>query len=110
EWKQIEGEEIQRGAIYFVVPSVRPLITRLHNHVLGQWNTTPAPKSVEQDNPEKVNPKYKPVLLTEKGKGYFKFYKEGKRILIGKITTRKYRLVKALIDPLGVAKSVSVVF
>ena len=68
-----------------------------------------APRA-EAPRPTKPAAAQKPILLEESGKGYIKFYKEGPRIPLGKTTTRKHRLVRALIDPLGTAKNVSVVF
>jgi len=52
----------------------------------------------------------KPTLFVENGKGYIKFFKEGPRIFIGKVQTRKYRLIETLIKTPGVAKDVGVVF
>ncbi len=49
-------------------------------------------------------------LQAEKGIGYLKFYKQGPKIRIGNIKTRKFRLLEILFDPLGVAKTVYVVF
>lgn len=52
----------------------------------------------------------KPSLVEEDGVGYFKFYKQGEKIPVGKVGTRKYRLLTALIDPIGVAKAIDAVF
>jgi hypothetical protein len=52
----------------------------------------------------------KPTFFKENGRGYIKFYKEGPRIFIGKVDTRKCRLVETLIDAPSAAKNVSVVF
>lgn len=52
----------------------------------------------------------KPTLLIEGKMGYLKFYKEGQRILVGKVDTRKYRLLSVLWEPLGVARAIDVVF
>ena len=49
-------------------------------------------------------------LITEKGVGYLKFYKHGPRIEIGSAKTRKFRLLNALIEPLGTAKTIETVF
>ena len=49
-------------------------------------------------------------FITEKGIGYLKFYKQGPKIGIGGAKTRKYRLLESLFDPLGIAKTVNVVF
>ena len=51
-----------------------------------------------------------PFLFTEGSKGYLKFYKQGPKILIGNIESRKYKLVKCLISPLGTAKTIDSVF
>jgi hypothetical protein len=52
----------------------------------------------------------KPSLVEEDGVGYFKFYKQGEKIPVGKVGTRKYRLLATLMNPLGVAKTVDSVF
>lgn len=52
----------------------------------------------------------RPRLTDDSGKGYFQFNKQSTRIFIGKTKTRKYRLVKTLVSPLGVARKVDVVF
>jgi len=49
-------------------------------------------------------------VFTEKGVGYIKSYKEGPKIRIGNVKSRKFRLLKTLIEPLGVAKNIDVVF
>lgn len=58
-------------------------------------------------------PKSKPFLVTEKRKGYLKFTKNGEKIFIGSIGTRKFRLLKALIEPsdtIGTARNLDTVF
>ncbi len=52
----------------------------------------------------------KPILLDENGMGYLKLNRKGKKIPIGKIKTRKFRLLKILIDPVGTARTVDSVF
>ena len=52
----------------------------------------------------------KPKLKIEKGIGYFKFYKEGLKIKIGKTESRQYRLIEVLIDQPGTAKTINTVF
>ncbi|GMX58509.1 MAG: hypothetical protein MCSN_1630 [Candidatus Microsyncoccus archaeolyticus] len=54
--------------------------------------------------------KLDPMLKTENGIGYFKFYKEGPKIEIGKTDTRKYRLLLCLLDTLGSARTIDSVF
>ena len=54
--------------------------------------------------------KFDPMLRVEKNIGYFKFYKEAPKIKIGNIRSRHYRLLEALINPVGVAKTVDIVF
>ena len=48
--------------------------------------------------------------IVDKGKGYFKFYKQGQKIEIGGVDTRKFRLLKYLSDPLGIARPTNAVF
>lgn len=51
------------------------------------------------------------TVTTTKGYGYLKYYKQGKRIPVGKITTRAYRLVDTLFIPQpGTLKTVEGVF
>lgn len=51
-----------------------------------------------------------PIVVIEKGKGYIKLHKNGQKIPIGTITSRKFRLVNILIDPLGTARTVDSIF
>ncbi len=51
-----------------------------------------------------------PSLSTEKEMGYLKLSRKGKRILIGKIKTRKFRLLNAFIDQIETARTVDSVF
>lgn len=58
-------------------------------------------------------PKSKPFLVTENRKGYLKFTKNGERIFVGSIGTRKFRLLKALMEPsdtIGTARNLDTVF
>lgn len=57
--------------------------------------------------------KSKPFLVTEKQKGYLKFTKNGEKIFIGNTSTRKFRLLKVLMEPIdaiGTARNIDVVF
>lgn len=51
-----------------------------------------------------------PFLLKEGKSGYLKFYKQGPKIRVGNLTSRKYKLMACLFDPLGVAKTTDAVF
>lgn len=51
-----------------------------------------------------------PEVLEVGKEGYFKFRKNGAKIRIGKSTTRQYRLIKALIFPLGTNKIIESIF
>ncbi len=51
-----------------------------------------------------------PLLIADDNRGYLKFYKEGRRIDIGKITGRKYLLLSVLMKPLGTARTIDSVF
>lgn len=62
--------------------------------------------------PQKNTP-IKPFLITEKRKGYLKFTKNGEKIFIGNTDTRKFRLLKTLMEPvdtLGTARNTDAVF
>lgn len=52
----------------------------------------------------------RPFCIIEAGIGYFKFYKEGKKIKIGGQSTRHFRLLQCLCEPVGVAKTIDSVF
>ena len=53
----------------------------------------------------------KPYCLVEGVNGYFKFYKEGEKILVGKASSRHFRLLRCLCEPhFGVQKGVEAVF
>lgn len=53
----------------------------------------------------------KPYTEIENGKGYFKFYRQGKRIIIGSKSTRQFRLLQCLCEPhFGIQKEVEAVF
>lgn len=51
-----------------------------------------------------------PKLKEAEGIGYIKFYAKGPKIPVGKTYTRKYRLIKLLMDPLGTARTIDSVF
>lgn len=74
----------------------------------------PTEKKIEQHGPE-PKAKGKPELVTgldgKKACGYFKFNKRGKRIMIGGVSTRPYRLLRALMTPqFGVTRTLDSVF
>lgn len=53
----------------------------------------------------------KPYTLTEIGKGYFKFHKQGEKILIGSSRSRHFKLLQTLCEPrFGVQKNIDAVF
>ncbi|MCX6720461.1 MAG: hypothetical protein NTW11_01500 [Candidatus Staskawiczbacteria bacterium] len=53
----------------------------------------------------------KSYTLVKNGMGYFKFYKEGKDIKIGKGNTRQFRLLQCLTEPsFGIQKTIEAVF
>ncbi|MFA5095327.1 MAG: hypothetical protein WC447_01535 [Candidatus Paceibacterota bacterium] len=55
----------------------------------------------------------KPFLVTKNKKGYLKFAKNSPNIFIGSITTRKFRLLQALMEPIetiGTARKIDKVF
>ncbi len=121
EWMKIEEGRPERDPVFFVPKKVRPQVQRFHMYVVAHFTEARAAinaakpiealkESVEIKPEVDSTVAKKPILLEEKGKGYIKFYKEGPRILIGKVSTKKHKLIKALIDPLGTAKNVNVVF
>jgi len=123
EWISIEdGIPRNQDPVFFSVKKVRPAAQRFHTYVLSRFTEAREAIAVVKSEPnisEKVEKKevisidvvsHKPALIKDNKQGYLKFYKEGPRILIGKVDTRKYRLVEVLFDPLGVAKSIEVVF
>jgi hypothetical protein len=69
--------------------------------------------STETENIPQKNTSIKPFLITEKRKGYLKFTKNGEKIFIGNTDTRKFRLLKVLMEPidtLGTARNIDIVF
>jgi len=52
----------------------------------------------------------KPYCVVEKGWGYLKFGKFGKKKRIGKPKSRPFRLLQCLLEPLGTARMVDAVF
>jgi hypothetical protein len=54
--------------------------------------------------------KFDPILKIEGNIGYFKFYKEGLKIEIGKVDTKKYRLLACLLNIPETAKTTDSVF
>lgn len=87
EWKQIEDEEIQRGAIYFVVSSVRPLVTRLHNYVLGHWNEPEVKKEMKKE--------MEPALFFDPDKS--RLHIQGREIKIQKFRDQ-YHLLRIIFE------------
>lgn len=54
---------------------------------------------------------FKPFVIIDNGIGYFKFYKEGKNILIGGEKTKHFRLLQCLSEPnFGVVKTTEAIF
>lgn len=73
-----------------------------------------APMKTKLPPPDKealVDTPVKPYTLTERGKGYFKFHKQGEKILIGSIRSRHFKLLQTLCEPcFGVQKNIDTVF
>lgn len=65
-----------------------------------------------QEEPQAVNrEKIKAHTLVKDGMGYFKFYKEGSNIKIGKENTRQFKLLRCLTEPnFGIQKTIEAVF
>jgi hypothetical protein len=64
-----------------------------------------------KEETETPNQTIKPYTQTKDGKGYFKFYKEGENIEIGKTNTRHFRLLQCLCEPrFGIQKTIEAVF
>lgn len=51
-----------------------------------------------------------PFCIEEKTIGYLKFHKNGPKIKIGRATSRHYRLLRCLISPFGIAKTVESIY
>ncbi len=68
-------------------------------------------EEISRDTNERKNKaKQKPFVITSSKRGYLKFYKEGRKIFIGGIETRHFRLLQCLLEPFGVAKTINAVF
>lgn len=51
-----------------------------------------------------------PFCIEEKTIGYLKFHKNGSKIKMGRVTSEHYRLLRCLIDPFGLARTVDFIF
>ncbi len=51
-----------------------------------------------------------PYCIEEKGIGYLKFHKNGKKIGISRITSNPYKLLRFLIDPFGTARTIDATY
>ena len=51
-----------------------------------------------------------PYCVEEKGTGYLKFHKNGKKIKISRITSNPYKLLHFLIDPFGAARTIDATY
>jgi hypothetical protein len=53
----------------------------------------------------------KPFTIIENGVGYFKFYKEGKKIKIGNSNTRPFKLLQCLCSPhFGIQRTINNIY
>ena len=62
---------------------------------------------------EDASSKYSPFLVTENKKGYLKLSKHSERIFIGGMETRKFKLMRALMEPeqaMSARKSIEMIF
>jgi len=65
----------------------------------------------QQLDQENNKPGGKPYTGVKKGKGYFKFHKQGENIKIGKPNTRHFRLLQCLCEPhFGIPKTIEAIF
>jgi len=71
----------------------------------GGRETTPKTKLKDRKNKN-----FNPFCIEEKMIGYFKFYKQGKKMKIGSIKSRHFRLLQSLSEPFGVSKTVGSLF
>jgi len=58
----------------------------------------------------KTPKKFQPLLYTSQGTAYLKFYKEAPKIRIGKLHTRKYRLLASCMDALDAPRLIEALF
>jgi hypothetical protein len=75
---------------------------------------TPKPEKEEQKNyeekPENNTSKIKPYFLVDSDKGYLKLNKHSNKIIIGGKDTRKFRLLRFLLDPINSARTIESIF
>lgn len=116
EWDAIERGN-SRDIVFYKPEKVRQTLVRFQNYLLTRYSKSHFQSVSETQNPKPEPPpskekvgKIQPILKVEENAGYLKFYKEGPKIGIGATKTRKYRLLEVLIEPLGVAKTIDVVF
>ena len=98
--------------VFFKVSDFKNKLDRIHKYLITELLSEEkiSEKNLENSDIKPVKNNIQPIIFEEKGNGYFKFYKQGLKIKIGGIKTRKFMLLKALSDPLGVAKTIEVVF
>jgi hypothetical protein len=53
---------------------------------------------------------FSPMVMTEKGVGYFKFYKQGKKIKVGRTDSRTYKLLDCFLIAPEAAQTIDTVF
>ncbi len=79
----------------------------------GIYTTDELPVNIapEQKTDSESNITSKPFTRVENGVGYFKFYKEGSNIKVGKENTRQFKLLRCLTEPnFGIQKAIEAVF
>lgn len=78
---------------YNIEYSVKALKEYLRNRRGKKYQIT------EDKTEEPIDPSKRPYCVEEKGKGYLKFSERGEKILIGRVDSRPYLFLKAMLEP-----------
>jgi len=111
------GKKEAEKSAWFKTSKYKDYLKRIHIHITTELikADTEQEKQTEQisiteEIIETDIVKSKPFLLKEGKNGYFKFYKQGPKIEVGKITGKKYKLLELFLDPLGTARTIDSIF
>lgn len=105
EWDAIEREGKARYPFLFKVEETLFIVKRLHNYLLshasfGKSVSVQKEPALLASPPAFSIPKsFSPRLCSEKGTGFIQIYKNTKKIRVGKIGSRKFKLIQCLFSP-----------
>lgn len=105
-----EEQENQKEAIKLIKKAKKlsdndVVVDRNYKRLVSNSKNTPKTNSEKQERKA-----HNPSTIIEKGIGYFKYYKQGKKIKVGYENSRHFKLLKFLIEPINTAKTIDSVF